>query len=447
MKYENAKDVLPEKLLSEIQRFAAGKLLYVPSPLARRPWGVGTGYRRQLDERNEEIRRRFSAGDPIDLLADAFFLTPETVKKIVYRKKEKLQMEIREILKLYGNEAPVKIETVSEQPAYRRGDIEKPTGIYVEWAVEYPDRKMTVTVSDYAFAAPDRIEQNANAIEAYRRAGIAVCPRILNTLRGKRFAEVGYKGHDCTVFAAEYAEGTRPDGADTDGTPPYRDELLAAAAKIASLGLAGSEPCAYELFEPATACGRFADYTAEYVHGDLKNEITENYSALAEKYERIENLFDENRRALAAVWDGLPTSVFPGELSEGYFGEDGHVSVFRLCESGRERCVGHFIRLAFTLCTRRVANGCDETYDVGMRDRRLAEFRRDFAQLAKRYRFSEKEIQAAPLIYKNLLLGAYYYGGATDFAKGDEKRLSDFLDYLAKQLTENELDFPAILQK
>ena len=70
-----------------------------------------------------------------------------------------------------------------------------------------------------------------------------------------------------------------------------------------------------------------------------------------------------------------------------------------------------------------------------------------FAQLAKRYRFSEKEIQAAPLIFKNLLLGAYYYGGATDFAKGDEKRLSDFLDYLAKQLTESELDFPAILQK
>lgn len=30
MKYENAGEVLPEELLKEIQKYAAGKLLYIP---------------------------------------------------------------------------------------------------------------------------------------------------------------------------------------------------------------------------------------------------------------------------------------------------------------------------------------------------------------------------------------------------------------------------------
>ena len=39
MKYENARDILPDELFKELQRYAAGKLLYVPSPAARIPWG------------------------------------------------------------------------------------------------------------------------------------------------------------------------------------------------------------------------------------------------------------------------------------------------------------------------------------------------------------------------------------------------------------------------
>lgn len=448
MKYENAKDVLPSDLVTEIQKYAAGKLLYVPTPSARRPWGAGTGYRRQLDERNAEIRDRFAAGVPIDSLADTYFLTPETVKKIVYRKKENLPMEIKEILKLYANGTPKRVEVVSEQPAYRAGDRDDATGIYLELVAEYAEHKTLVTVCDYVFATPERITQSANVIEAYRRSGYA-CPRILETLRGDPFAKIGYKGHDCVVFAQEYAEETRPcDPADC--IPPYHDELLVAAAKVASLHLAGDEPSAYALFEPVTAQGGFEDYVAEYVSGDLKNEIMERFPALAEKYGEIEELVEENRRALRAIRDRLPTSLFQGELSEIRVDEDGRFQGFRrlFCEGGREACVNHFMRLAFFLSDRlgRVENGCDEVYDEGQRNARLDAFRRIFRVLSQNYRFTEKEKQAAPLLYRILLLGSHYYWSVTAFANGDEKRLSDFLDYLAKQLTENELDFPAILR-
>lgn len=40
MKYENAKDILPEKLFEEVQKYASGRLLYFPIAGARRQWGT-----------------------------------------------------------------------------------------------------------------------------------------------------------------------------------------------------------------------------------------------------------------------------------------------------------------------------------------------------------------------------------------------------------------------
>lgn len=43
MKYEHANDVLPEALVREIQKYAAGKLLYIPSTSGKRAWGEASG--------------------------------------------------------------------------------------------------------------------------------------------------------------------------------------------------------------------------------------------------------------------------------------------------------------------------------------------------------------------------------------------------------------------
>ena len=57
MKYENAKDLLPPDLLRQLQKYAAGKTLYVPS-LGQVSWGETSGYRRYLAERNRDIREK-----------------------------------------------------------------------------------------------------------------------------------------------------------------------------------------------------------------------------------------------------------------------------------------------------------------------------------------------------------------------------------------------------
>lgn len=89
MKYENAKDILPEQLLAEVQKYAGGKLLYIPVENEAKSWGEASGYRQKLLKRNVMISNRYKAGATLSELAEEYFLSLDSIKKIVYGKKEK----------------------------------------------------------------------------------------------------------------------------------------------------------------------------------------------------------------------------------------------------------------------------------------------------------------------------------------------------------------------
>jgi len=86
MKYRNASEILPDELLKELQKYAPGELLYVPSGKDRKKWGADTGARHFYEQRNEEIRYRFFiCKAPIDKICEEYCLSDETVRKIIYR--------------------------------------------------------------------------------------------------------------------------------------------------------------------------------------------------------------------------------------------------------------------------------------------------------------------------------------------------------------------------
>lgn len=89
MHYKNANEVIPQHLLTEIQKYVQGETIYIPKPTqTRKKWGSKTGSRASIDKRNLQIRQSFSNGEKIDQLADTYFLSVETIKKIVYRKRK-----------------------------------------------------------------------------------------------------------------------------------------------------------------------------------------------------------------------------------------------------------------------------------------------------------------------------------------------------------------------
>ncbi|QHT61476.1 hypothetical protein GXP70_16900 [Paenibacillus lycopersici] len=87
MKYVNA-NVLPEPLLKEVQKYINGVMIYVPKPEGTREgWGARSGSRAYITQRNEDIRRRFAQGATVAQLAERFYLSCGSIKRIVYSKK------------------------------------------------------------------------------------------------------------------------------------------------------------------------------------------------------------------------------------------------------------------------------------------------------------------------------------------------------------------------
>lgn len=87
MKYVKADEVLPPKLLVELQKYVPSGLLYIPTPKKdHKKWGEATGSRKIIANRNHQIKQRFKAGEGIQQLSSSFYLSVESIKKIVYRK-------------------------------------------------------------------------------------------------------------------------------------------------------------------------------------------------------------------------------------------------------------------------------------------------------------------------------------------------------------------------
>jgi DNA mismatch repair ATPase MutS len=86
MKYRNASEILPDELLKELQKYAPGEILYIPSDKKRKNWGAESGARHFYQKRNEEIREKyFDKKATVLQLSDEYNLTDETIKKIIYR--------------------------------------------------------------------------------------------------------------------------------------------------------------------------------------------------------------------------------------------------------------------------------------------------------------------------------------------------------------------------
>ena len=89
MKYKNAADVLPDKLLHEIQKYASGEAIYIPRAEEKSGWGVKNGARAYYEKRNTQICTRYASGETVDSLAAAFGLSPKSVRKIIYTNRRK----------------------------------------------------------------------------------------------------------------------------------------------------------------------------------------------------------------------------------------------------------------------------------------------------------------------------------------------------------------------
>ena len=88
MAYRNARNIFPEKLLRQIQKYVSGETIYIPAGVEKKDWGETSGYQQYIRECNAAIRDAFQNGKTIETLMEEYSLSYDTIKRIVYSKKE-----------------------------------------------------------------------------------------------------------------------------------------------------------------------------------------------------------------------------------------------------------------------------------------------------------------------------------------------------------------------
>lgn len=452
MKYENAKDVLPQELFEEVQKYASGRLLYFPIVGQRCPWGTKSGNRFRNEKRNREIRQLFKDGLSHDQLSERYYLTPESVRNIIYSKKG-TKMNLDEILKLYQDAAPVAVEKtfgLDEPQAW---------GEYYymsNYHVSFPERELMVYIHQYPFTTPERIEEQDKIAEAYALAGGNVC-RVVPNRAGALSCAVSFEGHDCVVFAEECpAEGLIPVFEQSAGLPDGRyvctDELLSLMAKVGNRHLEAKEPNYGVLFDNFSSCFKqYEDWIAEYTEADLPAKIREKQPELMGLYEKINDELRRTREALRPMYPKLPKSAFHGEEGgrDGIFvDKNGHLAALNdFTDGGADVCVNHFLCLAMQ---------ADEmlptdyawlaVHDPEVNLLRIRNVIHSMQVIGKEYAWTEDELAALPLLYKLMLFGRPYYYGTLFGLMDDHDKLKEMLEFILTQLTgPDEIDFREVL--
>ena len=82
MRYVRAQDILPQDLLDQLQQYIDGE--------NRLSWGDRTHSKQETSARNREILRRALAGESPAQLAEVYFLTEKTIRRILSQEKKRI---------------------------------------------------------------------------------------------------------------------------------------------------------------------------------------------------------------------------------------------------------------------------------------------------------------------------------------------------------------------
>jgi Mor family transcriptional regulator len=89
MKYSNAYNVLPVDIIKIIQEYVNGEYLYIPrKEEQQKKWGEQSGSRDALKRRNEEIYQKYLKGAVILDLAQEYYLSDKSIRRIISQQKK-----------------------------------------------------------------------------------------------------------------------------------------------------------------------------------------------------------------------------------------------------------------------------------------------------------------------------------------------------------------------
>lgn len=99
MKYVKAQNVLPKEVIELIQEYIDGEFLYIPRKDGKqKAWGEKSGAKESLQIRNEQIYRNYLNGAAIDELCGAYYLSEQSIRRIICREKARFSNSVHNCL-------------------------------------------------------------------------------------------------------------------------------------------------------------------------------------------------------------------------------------------------------------------------------------------------------------------------------------------------------------
>ena len=84
MRYLKAQNILNEDMVEAIQQHIDGVYLYIPRKGEnKKSWGESSGIKQELNDRNRRIYNDFLAGNSIKTIAESYYLTEHTIRRII----------------------------------------------------------------------------------------------------------------------------------------------------------------------------------------------------------------------------------------------------------------------------------------------------------------------------------------------------------------------------
>lgn len=84
MSYKQAAQILPPELLEQVQQYVDGEYLYIPRAADnKKDWGASTNTRQELRQRNERICQDYAQGVTVSQLAQRYFLSAKSIRRIL----------------------------------------------------------------------------------------------------------------------------------------------------------------------------------------------------------------------------------------------------------------------------------------------------------------------------------------------------------------------------
>lgn len=88
MSYLNAKNILPNHIMTLVQEYVQGETVYIPKSASNRSsWGQHTSTRSDLRRRNMAIMNAYDMGHTTQELAETFYLSIKSIQRIIRNQK------------------------------------------------------------------------------------------------------------------------------------------------------------------------------------------------------------------------------------------------------------------------------------------------------------------------------------------------------------------------